>query len=212
MLKHMSAKGVMAICRMQNRQQGLLRCVALIPQLEVLNEKGFQQTPPGFQVIVLPFADDIRDVPRPLDSDKQPVAPLAPLEGTVDVMKSILERIVMDKFDPHEYQNPVIERMSKVIEAVALDGDLPEDIPDDTVPDMELFESCSNLFDDLKELVPFVEIVKTQKRAKNAEKETESEDKVAKKVRRIYLLVVCHYVIWIGEKDKGPKRSRCCRQ
>ncbi|VDP91856.1 unnamed protein product [Echinostoma caproni] len=41
------------------------RLVALLPQAEQLDEDGNQITPPGFQLIHLPYADDFRELDLP---------------------------------------------------------------------------------------------------------------------------------------------------
>lgn len=50
-----------AIVRFIPRDNSVVRFCALVPQQEKLDEDGFQ-TPPGFQLIILPYADDIRDI------------------------------------------------------------------------------------------------------------------------------------------------------
>jgi hypothetical protein len=53
--------------------------LALIPQKEVISKEGIQTAPPGFHAVVLPFRDDIRELPhinltqtvRPEDDDDE---------------------------------------------------------------------------------------------------------------------------------------------
>jgi ATP-dependent DNA helicase 2 subunit 1 len=59
----MHKKGKTAICTFVKRDNAFLRYAALIPQKEELDEDGFQLKPPGFNVITLPFADEIRNSP-----------------------------------------------------------------------------------------------------------------------------------------------------
>ena len=54
------AKEVVPICWFVPRKGVSARLVALIPQEEVCNAQGIQQTPPGFHVIPLPFASMFR--------------------------------------------------------------------------------------------------------------------------------------------------------
>jgi len=62
LIKEMIAKDKIAIVRVQVRENTSVRFCALLPQDESLNELSGLQTPPGFQLIVLPYADDIRDL------------------------------------------------------------------------------------------------------------------------------------------------------
>ena len=39
------------------------KLVALVPQAEERDEEGFQVAPPGINVIPLPYADDLRNIP-----------------------------------------------------------------------------------------------------------------------------------------------------
>ena len=61
MLKKLDEMGKMAICRFIPRQNSAPRLVALIPQMEKCDENGVQLKPPGFNVIFLPFNDDLRN-------------------------------------------------------------------------------------------------------------------------------------------------------
>ena len=54
---------VAAVCSMKQRAVSAPCFVALVPQLEQLDEAGLQVKPPGFHVIHLPFLDDFRQLP-----------------------------------------------------------------------------------------------------------------------------------------------------
>lgn len=72
----------------------------LLPQEEVLDKQGGQVRPPGFHVIIMPYADDIRPVP---------VDRLA-AEATdeqIDAAKAFVEKLALKgRFDPLVYENP----------------------------------------------------------------------------------------------------------
>lgn len=55
---------VFALCSMQIRHSWSPRLVALLPQLEKIDESGFTVIPAGMNAIVLPWADDTRDKPQ----------------------------------------------------------------------------------------------------------------------------------------------------
>ncbi len=48
------------IARLIYRKGSIPRFVALLPQLETFDEYGSQDSAPGFHLIFLPYADDIR--------------------------------------------------------------------------------------------------------------------------------------------------------
>jgi ATP-dependent DNA helicase 2 subunit 1 len=55
---------VAAICSMKQRSVSAPGFVALVAQLEELDDAGLQVKPPGFHVIHLPFLDDFRQLPE----------------------------------------------------------------------------------------------------------------------------------------------------
>ena len=58
----MIKKDKIAVVRVQVRENTSVRFCALLPQEESMDETTGLQTPPGFQLVVLPYADDIRDL------------------------------------------------------------------------------------------------------------------------------------------------------
>lgn len=64
-------KGKIAIARFTPRNNSSPKLVALMPQVEELDAAGEQTQAPGFNVVVLPWANDIRDVQ--LDVKTQPL-------------------------------------------------------------------------------------------------------------------------------------------
>lgn len=62
LLTRLSALDKVAICRFIPRVNAAPRFVALLPQLEVLDANKIQVQPPGFHVIYLPYADDLRSL------------------------------------------------------------------------------------------------------------------------------------------------------
>jgi ATP-dependent DNA helicase 2 subunit 1 len=70
LLETMAAREVVAVCRLVSRLATEARFVALLPQREELDEAHAQITPPGFHVIFLPFAEDMRKPPHDRDAPK----------------------------------------------------------------------------------------------------------------------------------------------
>ncbi|EWC46835.1 hypothetical protein DRE_03847 [Drechslerella stenobrocha 248] len=83
--------------------------------------------PQGLVLIPLPFADDIRqnpDVPHI-------VAP----NHLIDRMQDVIRQLHMPRgYIPEKYPNPALQKHYKVLEAIALEEELPEVFEDKTVP------------------------------------------------------------------------------
>jgi ATP-dependent DNA helicase 2 subunit 1 len=103
---------------------------ALIPGVEKTNEDGEQTMPPGLWLVPLPFADDIRQFPTP------PEAPLKTTDELTDKMRVIIEQLQLPKgvYDPSKYPNPDLQWFYRILQALALEEELPS-LPDDkTIP------------------------------------------------------------------------------
>ncbi|KAI5259307.1 ATP-dependent DNA helicase-like protein II subunit 1 [Aureobasidium subglaciale] len=101
---------------------------AVIPGAERLDEDGVQVMPPGLWVHVLPFADDVRAIP-----DTTVVQ--AP-DVLIDKMRTIVQQLQLPKavYDPKKYPNPSLQWFYRILQALALDEDLPEKPEDKTLP------------------------------------------------------------------------------
>ncbi|TAQ86482.1 hypothetical protein B7494_g5190 [Chlorociboria aeruginascens] len=104
--------------------------VAILPSTERLDEttKG-QVIPAGLWLYPLPFADDIR---QPADS--QP--PFTSPDILVDGMRKVVQQLQLPKaiYDPSKYPNPSLQWHYRILQAIALEEEVPE-IPDDkTLP------------------------------------------------------------------------------
>ncbi|GAN08717.1 X-ray repair cross-complementing protein 5-like [Mucor ambiguus] len=102
---------------------------------EKLDELGNQIDPPGFQLIILPYADEIRQVP--------PHAEVQDYQEAADTMKPIIHTLKIRDLINHK----------NMIQRAALDTE-PEVPVDNCVPNYELIESTlSNEIDAFKRLV-----------------------------------------------------------
>ncbi|KAB1270641.1 X-ray repair cross-complementing protein 6 [Camelus dromedarius] len=138
-------KEVMAVCRYTPRQNTPPCFVALMPQEEVLDDQKIQVTPPGFQLIFLPFADDRRKVPF---TEKVMANP-----EQVDKMKAIVQKLRF-KYRSDSFENPVLQQHFRNLEALALDLMEPEQAVDLTLPKVEAMDKrLGSLVDEFKELV-----------------------------------------------------------
>ncbi|KAM9426701.1 X-ray repair cross-complementing protein 6 [Pholidichthys leucotaenia] len=145
LLKKCSEKNVFALCRCISRRNYPPRFVALVPQNEEVDEAKVQITPPGFNVIYLPFADDIRT----LDTPPCPVAS----EEQVDKMKEIISKLRF-KYRYDAFENPVIQQHYRNLEALALDMMVPEEMEDLIMPKVDQIDRrLGPLVQEFKDLV-----------------------------------------------------------
>jgi ATP-dependent DNA helicase 2 subunit 1 len=111
---------------------------ALIPTLqsdEHLSEpqSGMSPTgcPQGLHLIPLPFADDIR-----LNPPMAHETPLRAPDSLVDAMRPLILQLTLPKgiYDPDRYPNPALQWHYRILQALALDEDLPAQPEDKTTP------------------------------------------------------------------------------
>jgi ATP-dependent DNA helicase 2 subunit 1 len=84
--------------------------------------------PPGLWVRPLPFADDIRAAPE----THLVVAPY----NVIDKMRVVLQNLQLPGgvYDPRKYPNPALQWFFRILQALALEEDLPEQPEDKTLP------------------------------------------------------------------------------
>ncbi|KAF8979016.1 X-ray repair cross-complementing protein 6 [Entomortierella lignicola] len=145
LLKAMDEAGKAAICSFTQRKNYSTRLVALVPQLEIVGTSG-QEQPPGFQLIPLPWADDLR--PLPIQTEYNPPSEL------IDSAKAIITKLNMKKgFRPENYENPSLQKHFKVLQATAL-NQRDMDIDDKTLPKTEqMHERAGAYIQQFKEIV-----------------------------------------------------------
>ncbi|KAM5175628.1 X-ray repair cross-complementing protein 6 isoform 1-T9 [Callospermophilus lateralis] len=138
-------KAVLAVCRYTPRKNTPPYFVALVPQEEELDDQKIQVTPPGFQLVFLPYADDKRKVPF---TEKVMANP-----EQIDKMKAIVQKLRF-KYRSDSFENPVLQQHFRNLEALALDLMEPEQAVDLTLPKVEAMNKrLGSLVDEFKELV-----------------------------------------------------------
>lgn len=125
--KLLESKKFALVCA-QRRQNSAPELAAMIPGAERLDEAGEQVLPPGLWLIKLPFADDIRRKP----DTAQARAP----DELVNLMKNIIGQLRLPKsvYDPTKYPNPSLQWFYRILQALALEEDIPTDPEDKTLP------------------------------------------------------------------------------
>ncbi|OCL12322.1 Ku domain-containing protein Pku70 [Glonium stellatum] len=101
---------------------------ALIPGAEKLSDDSEQLMPPGLWIVPLPFADDIRQNPE--------TVLVQTTDTLTDLMRSIIQQLQLPKaiYDPARYPNPSLQWFYRILQAIALEEDLPERPEDKTIP------------------------------------------------------------------------------
>ncbi|KAJ3607484.1 hypothetical protein NHX12_024535 [Muraenolepis orangiensis] len=145
LLKKCSQREVFAVCRYIPRRNNPPRFLALVPQTEVLDQGHIQITPPGFNAIFLPFADDIRTLdlpPCPGASNPQ-----------VQKMKEIVTKLRF-KYKSDSFENPALQQHYRNLEALALDMMAPENTEDFIMPKVQQMDDrLGPLAQEFKDLV-----------------------------------------------------------
>ncbi|ORY15168.1 DNA-dependent protein kinase [Clohesyomyces aquaticus] len=95
---------------------------AIIPGEERYDENGEQVMPPGLWLIPLPFADDIRQCPEHPDKD------IKATDQLTDMMRKVIEQLQLPKgiYDPAKYPNPDLQWFYRILQAMALEEEVPE--------------------------------------------------------------------------------------
>ena len=112
-----------AIVRFLPRQGSIVRFAALVPSME----------PQGFNVIFMPYADDMRN-PETLKATN---GALQAPENLVKSAAAMIGSIQLGEFDVHSYYNPVLQHFYTNLEALALEEPKPDPIQDSLEPDEE---------------------------------------------------------------------------
>jgi len=123
------SKKKMAIVYYVARKNATPVVAALLPGEERLGDQGEQLIPPGLWICQLPYADDIRSNPEMTAVVQAP-------DVLIDKMRVITQQLQLPKaaFDPSRYPNPALQWHYRILQALALDEDLPEKPEDKTVP------------------------------------------------------------------------------
>ena len=101
---------------------------ALFPGAEHRDDEGLQIMPPGMWLEPLPFADDIRSNPE--------TTLIRSPEPLIDCMRDVVAQLQLPKalYDPSKYPNPSLQWHYRILQAMALEEDLPEKPEDKTIP------------------------------------------------------------------------------
>lgn len=105
---------------------------AMVASAEKIDD-GKQTVPPGLFLIQLPFMDDIR---------QNPELPLLVAPGQlINKMRDVIRQLHKPNgYNPSKYSNPALQKHYKILQAIALEEELPEHFEDQTVPKYKLID------------------------------------------------------------------------
>ena len=121
--------------------------VALIPQAEELNKKvkNDRLASNGFHVHYLPYADDMRNLPK---NDTTRAA-----NDEVDLFKNVIRGLKF-KYRADRFENPALQTLWRSIEATALNKAEPDEFIDLTIPSVEnQNRKVEGYIDELKQMI-----------------------------------------------------------
>ncbi|CAH1785312.1 unnamed protein product [Owenia fusiformis] len=145
LLKKCIEKDVIGLCKYIRSKSSTPVFVALLPQEEEFDENNVQVTPPGFHVIFLPFADDMRKVTH----ENTPRAKTDQVDKAKDLIKKLTR-----PFRSEDIENPALQTHYANLEALALDRDAPDSVQDLTLPDERgITKRAGKIIEEFKELV-----------------------------------------------------------
>ncbi|KAH7110557.1 DNA-dependent protein kinase [Dendryphion nanum] len=162
---------------------------AIIPGAEKLNEDGEQTMPPGLWLVPLPYADDIRQAPDQGET-------LKTTEELTDKMRIIIEQLQFPKsvYDPSKYPNPDLQWFYRILQAMALEEEVPTKPDDKTIPRYKQMDKRARSyvadfgkeFGEVYSSISKPSVIKAppRKRAARAVKDDQDEDEEVKPARK----------------------------
>jgi ATP-dependent DNA helicase 2 subunit 1 len=144
--------------------------VAIIPSHNPDEETGeTPYLPAGLWLYPLPFADDVRNV--------ELSAPARPADELTDKMREIVQNLQLPKamYNPLKYPNPSLQWHYAILQAMALEEDVPASLEDATIPKFKQIDKrVGGYLADWKELV--AEKARGLMKSRAVKREAEDED------------------------------------
>ena len=134
--RRMLARDVVAICGVKVHARSPERLGAMMAQKEVIDgeDDRHQKEPPGFQIVFLPFADDIRQLTDPYFDREQATS------TQIAAASDMVQNAMIPHYDASCFENPELAKHYCCLQALALfkdDTGFFEDDDDCVKPDME---------------------------------------------------------------------------
>ena len=135
LIKQMSNKNKCAIVKFIGREGSNIKICALIPQKESFDEDYFQ-TPPGFNMIILPYADDIRSSSDIMNK----VIKVDNINNEEsDISKKLIKKMNIS-FDCRNFENVSLQKFYATLQALALEENETEIVEDLIQPDNDALD------------------------------------------------------------------------
>ena len=144
LIKQMLVKKKCAIVKFVAREGSTVKFCALMPQQEKYDEEYFQ-TPPGFNMIVLPWADDIRSNSDILAKNPKKMPKVSDEQS--ELAKKLIKKMNIS-FDCRSFENVELQKFYATLEALALEETNVEPIEDTLEPHTEGLEKVLNGLDE----------------------------------------------------------------
>ena len=144
MIKQMLNKKKCAIVKFVSREGSIVKFCALMPQAEKYDEDYFQ-TPPGFNMIILPWADDIRSNSEILAKNPKELPEVTQEQS--DLAKRIIKKMNIS-FDCRAFENVELQKFYSTLQALALEESNIEKVEDTMQPHTEGLEKVLNGLDE----------------------------------------------------------------
>lgn len=179
LIKQLIAKDKVAIVKFISREGTTVRFCALYPQKELFDEDLFQ-TPPGFNLVFLPYADDIRSTDEIIK--KQNIEAENVNLEQFEAAKKLIKKMNID-FDSRNFENPTIQKYYATLQALALGEAEVEKIEDLLRPDPDGLKNLNGVDTQFRKLC-FTEgggtkstVVETKRKARTKSEEKSEEKK-----------------------------------
>ena len=144
LIKQMCVKKKCAIIKFVAREGSTVKFCALLPQQEKYDEDYFQ-TPPGFNLVILPWADDIRSNSEILSNNPKILPKISEEES--NLARKLIKKMNIS-FDCRSFENVELQKFYSTLQALALEETNIEPIEDTIQPHSEGLEKVLNGLDE----------------------------------------------------------------
>ncbi|KAI1329588.1 hypothetical protein F5Y16DRAFT_409078 [Xylariaceae sp. FL0255] len=165
------------------RKNGSPQLVAIVPSKATDDEtSGTQYLPAGLWLYPIPYIDDVREGPE------KPVHPIQSSNELTDKMRKIVQQMQLPAgaYNPSKYPNPALQWHYKILQALALEDEVPENPEDATVPKYRaIHKRCGGYIQDWSQAAD-EELGKIEEQRgikRDLEEEGEDQPRPAKKSR-----------------------------
>jgi len=170
LINQMSNKRKCAIVRYITMEGYVFKICALMPQIERYNG-CFCQNPPGFNMIILPWADDIRINEDILSKFPKNLPYISSKQS--ELARKFIKKMSI-RFDCHKYQNYSIQKFYSTLQSLGTSPENEEKIKDTLMPNDELMEKILDGIDEKYRQLIFGDIMMSNEKKR---KDNEDEDK-----------------------------------